>query len=371
MPDQWILSIGFACFLMASLVAVATPARNFPWTLRLFLFILGSAALQMSLVRFGLAERFAALTFLMDPLDIAFAPLAYLYLRNLNGKSIPVWRLCLHFVPSLVAILATIPFWSSHAENKINYYRASMDFSNWRWPSDEGTVWIILVQLLLYSPFVLVEYQRHIRQYDGQVPMHRLWLHWFVGSYYALWLLIGALALLQFQVSLRYLLLLGLLVFIASFVIVLLRDPNAISGESDTERVHQTWRFAIAADGLATLADRLHQYMRITRCYLDSSLSLQELSRHLKTQPAKLTRVFNQHLDIGFYDYVNNYRIKAAKKMLSDPARKALSVTDIMLASGFSSNSVFYANFKADTGLTPAQYRKSKIEKSGATAELP
>ncbi len=358
MLDDWILPIGFSCFLMASLVAIVSPSKNLPWTLRLFLCILGSAALQMSLVRYGMAERFTGLIFLMDPLDIAFAPLAYLYLRNLNGRSMHPLLVAAHFIPSLIAILATVPFWLSDAVNKLSYYRTSLEFSNWQWPSDEGTVWVILIQLLVYSPFVLVEYHRRVRQYDGKVPLHRPWLHYFVGSYYCLWLLIGTLALMQFEVSLRHVLVLGLIVFVISFVAILIREPSSISGETDVERVRQSWRYSVAKDSLAALADRLHHYMRITRCYLDSDLSLQALAKDLNTQPAKLTKMFSHHLDIGFYDYINRYRVKAAKQMLADPEMRARSVTDIMLASGFSSNSVFYANFKADTGMTPAQFRK-------------
>ncbi len=57
--------------------------------------------------------------------------------------------------------------------------------------------------------------------------------------------------------------------------------------------------------------------------------------------------------------------------MLVDPARQHYSVTDIMAMAGFSSNSVFYENFKRLEGKTPAQYRKTELANRAAMSDTP
>ncbi len=361
MLNQWLVPVGVACFILATPVAFVTPKQTLPWSLRFFVLILGCAALQMSLVQTGFANQFPFMAFFMDSFDLAIAPLTYIYLRQLNKLQIPHWQYCLHFLPALVAILAMIPYWLSDHQAKLDYHQIGQFTHNWQWPSDNATVFVMLIQFLLYSPLILIEYQRRIRLYDNQIPAHRFWLHWLIVAYYGQWLILGTLAVLQFNVEILNLLLLGMLAFLISITSVLLRQPLALSGRKPHSIISESWRAQVSQSGLAHLADRLHQYMDISRCYLDAELTLKILSDQMKTQPSKLTKVFSQHLNESFYDYINKYRVEAAKIMLMDSNRKHLSVTDIMVLAGFNSNSVFYESFKRLTGQTPAKFRKAKM----------
>ena len=57
----------------------------------------------------------------------------------------------------------------------------------------------------------------------------------------------------------------------------------------------------------------------------------------------------------------NKYRIEEAKKMLVDSAHKNTTITDIYLAVGFNSKSVFYTFFKKSESITPTQFRQSSL----------
>ena len=278
----------------------------------------------------------------------------------------PHWQCSLHFLPTLMALLAMMPYWLSEHVAKLEYHQVGQFTNNWQWPSGNATVVVILIQLLLYSPIILIEYQRRIRLYDNQIPAHRFWLHWLIVAYYGLWLILGTLALLQFNVEFLNILLLVMLTFLISITSVLLRQPLALLGKKPHSTVADSWRAQVSKGGLAHLADRLHQYMDVSRCYLEAELTLKALSEQMKTQPSRLTKVFSQHLNESFYDYVNKYRVEAAKIMLMDTSRKHLSVTDIMVLAGFNSNSVFYESFKRLTGQTPARFRKAKLMKMPA-----
>ncbi|MEH6478432.1 MAG: AraC family transcriptional regulator, partial [Sneathiella sp.] len=53
--------------------------------------------------------------------------------------------------------------------------------------------------------------------------------------------------------------------------------------------------------------------------------------------------------------YVTNWRIEIAKKLLTNPAN---TLTDAAEGAGYASDSAFSRVFKKETGMTPAWFRK-------------
>ena len=66
------------------------------------------------------------------------------------------------------------------------------------------------------------------------------------------------------------------------------------------------------------------------------------------------TRLFKQFTNVSFYKYLNQKRIGVAERLLIDPK---MSVTEVSLASGFSSLSSFIRMFRLVKGCTPSEYR--------------
>jgi AraC-like DNA-binding protein len=69
-------------------------------------------------------------------------------------------------------------------------------------------------------------------------------------------------------------------------------------------------------------------------------------------------RLFKKMTGETFIQYLQYYRILAAKKMLLD---KSKSISEIMAKCGFTSSSYFNRLFRAKTGYTPTEYRKKLI----------
>jgi AraC-like DNA-binding protein len=65
----------------------------------------------------------------------------------------------------------------------------------------------------------------------------------------------------------------------------------------------------------------------------------------------------------NFYQFVNEYRVEAVKKMLANPRRKNISIEAIGFDCGFNSKSTFFSVFKSITGMTPAQFKDKKSKK--------
>ena len=110
------------------------------------------------------------------------------------------------------------------------------------------------------------------------------------------------------------------------------------------------------------VAQALATFMGRERGYAQEGLSLAALAERLATPEYRLRRVINQHLGHrNFNAYVNGLRLAEAKRRLADPAERALPVLSIALDVGFGSIGPFNRAFKADTGLTPTEFRAQAL----------
>lgn len=92
-------------------------------------------------------------------------------------------------------------------------------------------------------------------------------------------------------------------------------------------------------------------------------LGIGALAREIGTQEHRLRRLINTRLGHrNFADFVNGYRIEAAKRALADPALAETTVASIAFDLGFGSLSPFNRAFRAATGSTPTAWRRAALE---------
>jgi AraC-like DNA-binding protein len=106
----------------------------------------------------------------------------------------------------------------------------------------------------------------------------------------------------------------------------------------------------------------LLQLMNEKKLYLNSSLTLTELSEDLSISPHNLSEVINTKIRKNFYDFINGYRIDQVKKDLADPSKQHLKILSIAFDAGFNSKATFNTLFKEQVGKTPSEYRKSVLQ---------
>jgi AraC-like DNA-binding protein len=73
----------------------------------------------------------------------------------------------------------------------------------------------------------------------------------------------------------------------------------------------------------------------------------------------------------SFFDFVNEYRVQEAKKLLSSPQYGHYSVYGIALDAGFNSKSAFYAAFGKYAGMSPSEFRKQQQRALSAQGAVP
>ncbi|GAA4238907.1 hypothetical protein GCM10022291_31170 [Postechiella marina] len=108
-----------------------------------------------------------------------------------------------------------------------------------------------------------------------------------------------------------------------------------------------------------TDVEALQHYMTTKEPFLDSSLTMQDLANQINSNPRDTSVLINHTIGKHFFDFVNEYRIEKAMRILENPAKNKQTVLEILYEVGFNSKSSFNTAFKKHTGSTPTAYRKS------------
>lgn len=101
---------------------------------------------------------------------------------------------------------------------------------------------------------------------------------------------------------------------------------------------------------------QLRQASDYIHTHLDRDLSLAEIAGVVNISPTYFASLFKQAMAISPHQYVIQQRVERAKLMLK---KTDLTIADIALQVGFSSQSHLTHQFKQFTGMTPKQVRTS------------
>jgi len=142
----------------------------------------------------------------------------------------------------------------------------------------------------------------------------------------------------------------------------------------ETEAQTVPVRSAPSAPPDARQVATLQSLMTVQRIYREPSLTVAALALRMGLPEHRLRRLINQGLGHRHFSaFLNAYRIGDAKQALSDPRQAEVPVLTIAMDVGFQSIGPFNRAFKADTGLTPTEFRRTRIARSAepAPAEAP
>jgi len=103
------------------------------------------------------------------------------------------------------------------------------------------------------------------------------------------------------------------------------------------------------------LVNKLEKLMIEKQLYRNANLTMPEVAKYLAVSTPLLSQLLNDNLKKSFSLFINEYRITAAKKLLT--GEKTIKMEVISEKCGFNSQSTFYNAFKKITGSTPAKYR--------------
>ncbi|MBT2560500.1 helix-turn-helix domain-containing protein [Pedobacter sp. ISL-68] len=150
------------------------------------------------------------------------------------------------------------------------------------------------------------------------------------------------------------------------YLFIALNNPEFFRGVNShlkpiTEVVPKQKPSLLVAEEKNKQIEFLKDFMVEKEPYLDSSLTIQDLSKQVKMPVKDLSTLINLYMDKHFFDFVNEYRIEKAMQILRDSTQKELTILEILYQVGFNSKSSFSTSFKKHTGKTPTDFRKSSF----------
>lgn len=95
--------------------------------------------------------------------------------------------------------------------------------------------------------------------------------------------------------------------------------------------------------------------MDYVRTHYREKLKLQDIAKHLHVNTAYLGQRIKKHCGSSFNQFLHEYRIEEAKKLLR---RTDMCISDISSRVGYSDADLFAAKFKALNGVAPSVYKK-------------
>lgn len=123
------------------------------------------------------------------------------------------------------------------------------------------------------------------------------------------------------------------------------RETNDVEGEVEPKEQDQH---------LLDLKARLEAWMEMEKPYLNKDFCLVDLMEVLPMNRTYLSKFINTEYGCSFYQYVTDYRIREAKRLMEEnPSMQLQEVAD---RSGFSSLTVFGRIFRRETGMTPTDW---------------
>ncbi len=141
-----------------------------------------------------------------------------------------------------------------------------------------------------------------------------------------------------------------------------LKKNDQDDGENK-ELYSQSERSKYATVGMSTkeceaIMKKINNILEKEKPYTNPNLKISDLARMADISSHKLSYVLSQHLNVGFYDLINQYRIAEFKRIVDSGADQTLTLTAMSERAGFSSRSSFFRCFKKLEGITPGEYLK-------------
>jgi AraC-like DNA-binding protein len=298
--------------------------------------------------------------------------LLYLYVQSLTKKGFQLQQKhLLHLIPFAVyAVYAYILYYQYDDLTKYRLIVSLEVFNHWSFKYFYLIRDSIRVGYGIAGIYALFEYQAVIRGKFSEIQ--RIDMQWLVSIVvgfllYRAWMFIESLYSSVFLLAhgdstpqyihimsmsgllsgyVACLLIVTLVFFGLRYSLILEGVDYVLSSGNESRSMNLDWR----------TAKKLSDYMEEKKPYLEHNITIDELSHKMSIPTKTLSLLLNRHFGKNFFEYINSYRVEAAKQMLS--SKNAKSIVDIMYESGFSSKSSFNDCFKRIVGVTPREYRK-------------
>ncbi len=285
---------------------------------------------------------------------LLLGPLFYAYiLKNTHHKDLSLPWFFLLSTPAILVLTDIVAFQLGLQSNRLIEHKLSLN-----------AIGPVELAFVVVSVWKIYETKAIVKQSDTPDRLLQLsWLNWFciLNTIVLSVDIILPLALDWFaidQVRPRTFINSALMLFLLAVAFKLIRQPSVIYKEAEKLAAKVKYKNSGLSEGLSQYyKDKLQKLVQEEQVYLNSDLTLRNLSDMLGLNAHNLSQLLNETLGCTYHDYINRLRVEHAKSLLM---QSSLSALDVGFESGFNTKVAFYNSFKKYQGCTPGQWRKQQ-----------
>jgi AraC-like DNA-binding protein len=367
-----------------------------------WLFVTGTALVNMYLIDTGLIFNFPWLYRLPSPLYYLLFPFAFFYLRMIvtDKTSLNKWDF-IHLLPAAIHLVEMSPFYLSSNDFKLDVMLEAFNNPLSAFTHSEG--WLTNYQHNIIRGLLGIGYSIAMFRILSNHKYKKI-EHKNIFPIISNWL--TAFSVIQFLIGFTLFLFLGFpqvapaserasLIFISlaiiqiSAAIILLFNPIILYGipklkasttipeikeepretepfenETATElvtkpRIEKEVEFTAynpKSEKEQALINRLEQLMQTEKPFLQPQLSSQDTAAALGVPLHHLSYLLNHVMFLRFTDYINEKRIKYMEEKIMEGELKQYTLEALALSAGFNSRITFIRAVKKIRGVTPSEY---------------
>lgn len=289
-----------------------------------------------------------------------YGPILWLYIRNINESTNALRSVFLHFIPFVVTLVLNLfflvllwlrmdilpyldqiePFILYCLLGSITYYSWSSFLllrKTWKNQSFEflAAKWITLIFITLSCLMiwrVLTGEDRAISEFYSRIILYLIFLTMFVG-----------ILILKYR---------------SAFQNVTLSTPEPAIPPTISAGKYKNYQ--LNEENLDQVLASITRHFESSKPFKNHDYSLDDLASELGISKLKLTQALNIKLGKNFYQVINQARAEESRRLMEEAGLKDL--LDVGFDSGFKSKSTFYKYFKEEFGVSPGDFKKSRLQ---------
>ncbi|MBB1292570.1 helix-turn-helix transcriptional regulator [Pseudoalteromonas sp. SR41-4] len=330
-----------------------------------YLFVIFCGSLCMVAAQKLSAQSVGAYQYLIGLFTCATCNVSWLIARTLFREHSPISRRHVAFAVTIAGLIMFNQTW---------HYLVSLDpqplpTSDIMWRLKQG---VNEVTILLSSSILALSFWEAIRGYRGKTQSQQLQSILFASAFFLA--VFNASILPKFIFSAAEIELYNPIIITSSALLIVLamqavmalqarvKNDQALKQEddigtinNDTSHLNESGNQDVEPELIVGITKLINEQ----QLYLQASLKISDFAQALMVPEYKVSRAIRYHYKVANFNlFINQYRVKYAKKLLICDQAKEWSILSIALESGFSSLATFNRVFKSIVGDIPNEYRK-------------
>ena len=376
---QLILLVGFVqTLILMVLLLWKSENRKSNLLLAALLFVIGRGDITDLVPGVNLARDYPFLLPVFYEYLLVLGPILYFYVRSLTKTSFRFDRVFWWYIGCTLLL--------DLAYDYTLYWCQTTKLCSRAWIITFAEVFSLLA--VVQMAIVLVLSVRDLRQYDRSLKDHftnleKINLRWLqnllkaIGGLTVYWIILVWVDIFFFdyRINDNYYHVLNIAVVVTIYWIgfsqyvrprVVIIEEVAVTPKEVTKLAAKTEKpainFSLTDEEMQRYAQRLQTAMQQDQLYLNATLSLNALAKHLDIPSKHISHTLNQYLGKNLNDFVNEFRVNEVKQKLIDPQFAHLTILGIAFEAGFNSKASFQRTFKKVVQCSPSEYKKQQVE---------